>query len=293
MTKKKVFTLINEQNGNLAFKLFSFQDNSHFDILQQNNYYTIIWLKKGKGLLKVDVSEYSIQENTFFSFAPFQPFLFSTNENFEGIAIQFHSDFYCIHRNPTETHCDTFLFNTIYQAPFFTLNASSQEKFDAIITQLIAELNSEETRNHELLVPHLKILLVNASRTKEKSSVEKPTFSDTKTPYILQSLKNTIEAHFKEKHTAREYADILNISPNALAKLVKSHYNKTLTNLITERIIIEAKRELYMTHKSIKEIAWELGYADESYFSRLFKNNTMTSPQMYRNSVGFGKAEMN
>jgi len=292
MSQKDVFTLINQQNGNLAFKLFSFQDNSHFDTLQQNSFYTIIWLKKGRALLKVDFSEYNIQENTLISFGPFQPFLFSTHNTFEGIAIQFHSDFYCIHRNPTETNCDTVLFNRIYEAPFFRLNASYEEKLTKQLTQLKTEFTSNDSQNYELLIPHLKILLVNASREKEKSTSEKLIFSDTKTPHILQRLKDKIEAHYKEKHTASEYAALLHMSPNALAKLVKLHYNKTLTHLITERIIIEAKRELYMSHKSIKEIAWELGYTDEFYFSRWFKNNTTTSPQTYRDTVGFGKAEL-
>ena len=42
-----------------------------------------------------------------------------------------------------------------------------------------------------------------------------------------------------------------------------------------------------MTSKPIKEIAWNLGYTDEFYFSRLFKTNTDISPQMYRDTVGF------
>jgi AraC-like DNA-binding protein len=56
--------------------------------------------------------------------------------------------------------------------------------------------------------------------------------------------------------------------------------------LIHERIIIEAKRELYLTNKTVKEIAWELGFNDEFYFSRFFKNNTEVSPQLYREKVG-------
>lgn len=70
-------------------------------------------------------------------------------------------------------------------------------------------------------------------------------------------------------------------------KLPKNHFNKTITNLISERIIIEAKRELYLTNKAVKEIAFELGYDDEHYFSRFFKNIADVSPQMYRDTIGF------
>ncbi len=293
MDKQNVFTLINQQDGNLAFKIFSFNGNSHFDHLQRNNFYTVIWVKDGNGLLKVDFSEYPFQKNTFFAFSPFQPFMFSTDKDLKGIAIQFHSDFYCIHRNPTETNCDTILFNNIYQAPFFSVDTDMEKKFNFLVEQLKSELSDAENQNYELLIPNLKVFLGNASRIKEKSQTLKLEIVDTKTPFVLQNLKNEIETNFKEKHSASNYADLLNISSNALAKLVKSHYNKTLTELITERIIIEAKRELYMTSKPIKEIAWSLGYNDEYYFSRLFKTNTAVSPQMYRDTVGFGKSELN
>jgi AraC family transcriptional regulator, transcriptional activator of pobA len=46
---------------------------------------------------------------------------------------------------------------------------------------------------------------------------------------------------------------------------------------------------LYLTNKAIKEIAYELGYDDEYYFSRFFKTNADVSPQMYRDTVGYGK----
>jgi AraC family transcriptional regulator, transcriptional activator of pobA len=84
----------------------------------------------------------------------------------------------------------------------------------------------------------------------------------------------------------------LNISPKSLAKITKTHFNKTLTDLIAERIVIEAKRELYLTNKSVKEIAYGLGYEDEHYFSRFFKKNADVSPQLYRETVGFAHAEM-
>ncbi|MCI9846599.1 helix-turn-helix domain-containing protein [Flavobacterium pectinovorum] len=74
-------------------------------------------------------------------------------------------------------------------------------------------------------------------------------------------------------------------------KLSKNYFKKTLTDLISERIIIEAKRELYMTNKTVKEIAYELGYDDEHYFSRFFKTNADVSPQIYRETLGFGKME--
>lgn len=292
MNDPKVFTLVNYQNGNLAFKILWFDDNSHFDHLQRNNFYSLIWVKKGNGLLKVDFSEYPFQENTLFTFAPYQPFMFSTEGAIGGIAIQFHSDFYCIHRNPNETHCDMVLFNNIYQPPFITLDTATQSKLNVTIDQIKDEIKDLDKAQYELIVPYLKVLLVTLTRLKASEKGAESLITDTKTPLILHNLKTVIETHFKQKHSASDYASLLNITSNALSKAVKTHFNKTPTELVTERIIIEAKRELYMTTKPIKEIAFYLGYADEFYFSRMFKVNTGVSPQLYRETVGFGKAEI-
>ncbi len=144
---------------------------------------------------------------------------------------------------------------------------------------------------YELLVSYLKIFLITASRLKTQQQPEAAaSVQDSKEPFILQKLKDAIEENFKTKHSPADYAELLFISPKALAKITKTHFNKTLSSLINERIIIEAKRELYMTNKTVKEIAWELGYEDEYYFSRFFKVNADVSPQIYRETVGYARA---
>jgi YesN/AraC family two-component response regulator len=292
MNNDQAYTLIDRQNGNLLFNLLSFDSNSHFNYWQRNNLYTLIWVKDGDGVLKVDFSEYSFQKNTLFSFTPYQPFMFSGNQEFRGIALQYHADFYCIHRNPEETNCDTVIFNNIYRAPFTGVDKASEEKLDQILEQMALEFQNEGHNDHKLLVPYLKIFLVTAARIRSEHKVPEPRFTGVQTPIVLGKLQTAIGDFFKEKHTAGEYAAMLNIQTSTLAKLVKTYFNKTLTNLITERIIIEAKRELYLTSQSVKEIAWKLGYADEFYFSRLFKKWAGISPKIYRDTVGFGKAEI-
>lgn len=291
MTNQTVFTLVNKQNGNLAFKLFSFEDNSYFDHLQRNNYYSLIWVREGRGRLKTDFSEYGFEQNSLFSFTPYQPFMFSC-KLVKGIAIYFHSDFFCIHKHQTEVTCNGVLFNNIYEKPFVLVDEALENTLNNTIEQIKSEMQNPGLAQYEMLISLMKIFLISASRAKAQQQPETIPAKGNKVPFILQNLKEAIEKDFKSKHTPKEYAELLNISPNALAKITKNHFNKTLTNLITERILIEAKRELYLTNKSIKEVAYELGYDDEYYFSRFFKKNVNIPPQLYRETVGFGKAEL-
>lgn len=290
MLNSTVHTLVNPQNGNLAFKLFSFCDNSHFDHIQRLNYYSLIWIQKGSGTMMADFSEVEFSENSLFAFTPYQPYMMTVNGPVEGVVLNFHPDFYCIHRHQQEVACNGVLFNNIYQAPQVHVDELAKSTFEMLLAQIKAEMQNPVLAQYELLVSYLKIFLITATRLKVQQQPDAAiSVSDSKEPFILQNLKNYIEQHFKTKHSASDYAELLNISPKALAKITKTHFNKTLTDLISERIVIEAKRELYLTNKSVKEIAYELGYEDEYYFSRFFKTNADVSPQIYRETVGFAR----
>ncbi|WP_190810213.1 helix-turn-helix domain-containing protein [Flagellimonas sp. S3867] len=284
-------TLINEQTGNLAFKLANFEDNGQFDHVRRLNYYSLIWIKKGSGTAKIDLAEYDFTADTLFAITPYQPFMFQEKEKLEGVVLNFHPDFFCIHKHNEQVACNGILFNNIYNPPVLCVTDETRDQFEMLIAQMTTEVHKADLAQYELLVSYLKIFLITASRSKASQQPEElEALPDNQEPFILQKLKNLIETHYKSKHSAGEYAELLNISPKALAKITKSHFNKTMTNLISERIIIEAKRELYLTDKSVKEIAYNLGYEDEYYFSRFFKNNADISPKIYRDTVGFARA---
>lgn len=291
MINQSAFTLVNPQNGNLAFKFFVFEDNSHFDHIQRNNYFSLIWVKEGNGKVKADFAEYDFEVNTLFAFSPYQPYMFTPGKPLSGIAINFHPEFFCIYKHHKEVSCNGMLYNNIYSPPFVRVDNTSAATLDMLCQQIKIEMQNPDLAQYELLVSYLKIFLITAARLKTQQQPETMAeLKDQKEPFILQKLKDAIEENFKTRHSPADYAALLFITPKALAKITKNHFHKTLSSLINERIIIEAKRELYLTNKTIKEIAYELGYEDEYYFSRFFKVNAEVSPQMYRDTVGYAKA---
>ncbi len=291
MTAGNNYTLVNPQNGNLAFKIFSFDNNSMFDHLQRLNYYSMLLIMEGNGKLKADFSEYDFDSISLMCFSPYQPFLINAEEPFNGIAVNFHPDFFCIHKHHKEVACNGVLFNNIYKPPYHTIDLITKDALLALTGQMKNEVIQADVAQYELIVSYLKIFLITASRSKLNQHPVKPAENYlAKEPFVLQQLQDAIETNFRKNHSAGEYADMLNISPKALAKIAKNYFNKTLTDLIAERIVVEAKRELYLTSKSVKAIAYELGFDDEYYFSRFFKNKAEVSPQLYRETVGFARA---
>src|SRR6201986_1430319 len=121
MQTQKPLTLVDPKNGNLAFKIFSFSDNSYFDHVQRNNYYSVIINLTGNGKLKSDFSAYDFSEGSMLCFSPYQPYMIA-GENMSGIVLHFHPDFFCIHQHHKEVACNGVLFNNIYQPPFIRLS---------------------------------------------------------------------------------------------------------------------------------------------------------------------------
>jgi AraC family transcriptional activator of pobA len=281
--------LINPQNKSLAFKVYAFEDDGYFSPLKKYNYFSVILVTKGKGIVHADTSQYPFDGACLMCFSLYQPFKIKSEGVFQGVMVNFHPDFFCLHKHRNEVSCNGVLFNNIYDSPVTGLANDETETLLSVINGLTLELQSTGIAQTEVLISYLKILLINASRIKIQQQQAEDA-SIAKTPVILDTLKSAIEEHFTSLHSPGEYADLLNISTAALNRVCKAHFNKTLSHLISERIIVEAKRQLYLTDKPVKQIAYELGFNDEFYFSRFFKNHVAISPQFFRDTIGFNRA---
>ncbi|MEZ4956506.1 MAG: helix-turn-helix domain-containing protein [Saprospiraceae bacterium] len=284
------YILVSKGSDKLAFKLSKFTDLEHFSNIQRLNYYTLIWIQEGGGEIVADFNNYNYQADQLFSFTPYQPFLVKEEKPSNGYIIHFHSDFFCIHKHQEEVACNGVLFNNIYSKPFVEVDQPTAESFEMIIGEINKGIDQNAMAMNELVLSYLKLFLIHASRLRKEAQL-KLGANDRDEAFIPQKLKDLIELHFKRYHSAKDYAGLLHMTPKSLGKIAKKHFNKSLTTLISERIIVEAKRELYLTSKTAKEIAFELGYADEHYFSRFFKKNTAISPVAFRRMVGFAKGE--
>jgi AraC family transcriptional activator of pobA len=289
LTTRTDYTLINPTTKALAFSIFSFEEGSIFEKIKSYGYYSMVLILEGDGTFQSDISEFEFFSNSLICFSLYQSFSLKSGGDIKGVLIHFHPDFFCIHKHQEEVACNGVLFNNPYETPLVRLDKESVSSLLSLVQSLQTEMQNAAVAQYELLVSYLKIFLIQASRIKmlERGTVVLP--ESGREPFILKTLKDAIEEHFRTKHSPGEYADLLNITTKALNRLSKLHFKKTLTGLIAERIMIEAKRELYLTVKSVKLIAYDLGFNDEFYFSRFFKNQASVSPQVYRETVGFNK----
>ncbi|RQO37808.1 AraC family transcriptional regulator [Chryseobacterium sp. KBW03] len=99
---------------------------------------------------------------------------------------------------------------------------------------------------------------------------------------VSRAFRNLVRKEFKTLKSPSEYAEILNITRGYLTETVREATGKPAQHWIHQEILIEAKRLLVFTDLSIKEVAYELGYSDHTYFSRLFSKLEDQSPSAFR-----------
>jgi len=110
----------------------------------------------------------------------------------------------------------------------------------------------------------------------------KPTGYYSRFEVTTKAFKSALERDFKTVKSPSKYARYLNISTPYLNECVKVSTGHSVSQHIQQRIVLEAKRLLYHSNKSVKEIAVELGYDDYSYFTRLFVRINGMTPLTFR-----------
>ena len=100
----------------------------------------------------------------------------------------------------------------------------------------------------------------------------------------FKQFKSLVDENFTKNWALTKYASELNVTIHHLNSIIKSVCNKTTSEIISERIILEAKQFLQFSDENISEISYTLGFEDSSYFARYFKKHTTYSPLEFRKS---------
>ncbi|MGG5208210.1 helix-turn-helix domain-containing protein [Chryseobacterium sp. MIQD13] len=108
-------------------------------------------------------------------------------------------------------------------------------------------------------------------------------FNESRGVQLARKFRILVRKQFKSLKSPSGYAELLNISPGYLTEVMREVTGKSAQHWIHQEILIESKRLLSFTQLTVKEIAYELGYSDHTYFSRLFSKAEGFPPSEFRN----------
>jgi AraC family transcriptional regulator, transcriptional activator of pobA len=246
---------------------------------KEKKYFTIAWNHGEKQTVTIDGVAHDFTSNTIL------PLMFNQSFYFESaadiIAWQFNREFYCIIDHDAEVSCVGFLFGMGDQL-FISLDDNTQHKLQLLLNIFIEELNTPDNIQNDMLLMLLKRLIIVITRLARSEYIPDQKLYGERLD-IFRKFNLLVEANFRTEHSVNYYAQRLHKSPKTLSNLFALYNQKTPIQMIQDRIIIEAKRLLYYTNKSAKQITYELGFEDAAYFGNFFKRHTLVSPLEFRN----------
>lgn len=171
--------------------------------------------------------------------------------------------------------------NNIYQNPLMPFSIKKDKRLIQLFDLIFNEYYNDNF-NVKALQANLFLLLLEIQRVADSNN------SSTGNTYHLQkyqSFNALVEINFFENKNVSWYASQLNISQVQLNRIVSKFSNTAIGQFIQNRRILEAKRLIVTTSKSMQEISFDIGYEDPSYFIRIFKKNENCTPQEFRNKM--------
>ncbi|RYY36886.1 MAG: helix-turn-helix domain-containing protein [Sphingobacteriaceae bacterium] len=244
-------------------------------------YIKIMYLPEGCQV-RVDFNVYHTQGPALFFISPNQVLNVEGACERSGYFIYYNRDFYCIQIHDEEVACDGLLYNNINNMPMTIVPEPEATFIDHLFAHIEKEFRVQDTSQEEMLRTYLKQILIKSTRLWKQQhlgGILTQQMGDTDT---FRQFTRLVDAHYKQKHTVADYADLMLIAPKTLTHKFKKMNLPAPNEVIKDRIMLEAKRLLVHTGMSAKEIAYELGYDDPAYFSRLFLIKTGESPSGFK-----------
>ncbi|MVT07900.1 helix-turn-helix domain-containing protein [Chitinophaga tropicalis] len=232
--------------------------------LHRHDFFYVLVIEKGSGKHEIDFTPYTISDNTIFFMRPGQVHQLTLNAGCTGYMMLYNTNFFT---------------GKAVNINLYQPGAERFRKLSSVLTYIFRECAEKQEGYEEVIKANLSIFLIELGR--QHSEIQPKHV----TPYIQEQLDKflaLLDTHIAGYKQVSDYAGMLNLSLYQLNSITRTALGKTSSELLNERIILEAKRYLLATSEQVKEIAYHLGYEDVSYFTRFFKKHTGYTPVAFR-----------
>ncbi len=165
----------------------------------------------------------------------------------------------------------------------FQLDPKTAEEVESLILKIDQEIKNRRPDAAPIIRLYLQLIFILANRCYAQQHLEKEALATSGNALFRRFIK-LVSRHFMTLRKVSDYANLLHISADHLNRTIKTHSEKTASELIDAMILAEAKAYLLHTELSNAEIAYRLEFSDPSHFNKFFKKLTNITPLQYRKS---------
>lgn len=241
----------------------------------RHNFYLLVLFTKGTGIHNIDFDSFEIKSGSLFLIQPGQIHNWKLSKDIEGYIVFYAQEVYNVYFGHKKIEEYPF-YQSVNNKPELQLSQAEMTTLEFYFERMVAE--NQNDRSTDKLLNLLDTIHIEISR---KYLLE---HNHTAHSYNhkLGEFEKLLEQYFKTEKSPSFYASKMNMTLKHLNRICKDMRNETVTEMITKRIILEAKRLLTDPSKSVSQIADTLGYENFPYFGKLFKKHTALSPGEFR-----------
>lgn len=250
-----------ERNKNLVFP-------------HRHNFYHFLLFTSGAGQHTIDFDTFEVVPWQIYFMAPGQIHTWRFEGKMEGYVVNFEQDiFKAFLQRPDELAHFSFLSGLVADEVFMI----KKEERDSVV-QLLERLLKHKQDKAFVAISLLYLFHILEQQREQPVHKGPQIYNHT----LLRNFLNLVEEHYKNLRLPKEYANMLYITPNHLNALCKEKLSISAGEIIRNRIILEAKRLLVIQDYAITEIAYDLNFKDNSYFTKFFKKGVGSTPENFR-----------
>jgi AraC family transcriptional regulator, transcriptional activator of pobA len=245
----------------------------------RHDFYNLIFITQGSGTHDIDFKKFDVVPNQLFFMNDGQVHEWDLSPDIKGFTLFFKKEFYNVAEPIFSLPNLPFFHNSANEAQMVVFEPDEAQVIEHFFEDMYNELKKGQTHNMAIIKTLIKIILIRSLR------VYQPSFSSSGSNFMLAKIRQfegLIEHNFEKKKGVKDYAAMLNMTPNYLNAVCNSTLGKTAGEMIRDRIILEAKRLLIHSPLSVCEMGYSLGYDDCSYFIRMFKKSVGQTPEQFR-----------
>lgn len=241
----------------------------------RHNCFELLWfnddaLNGGETYHRVDHQKLKIHNNSLQLVSKGQ--IYELEYPPKGYSIQFPDHFFQLGENSGFR----ILFNPFINDPLI-IPADERETIATIYGLIQKEMNG---RNSQMVIyGYLASLLYKVSSLWPRYNIGDESIKP------FEALYQLIEQNFRTERKTLFYADKVGLTPKRLNEILKEKIGLTLTQLLHKILIGEAKRMIAKGDKNIKEVAFDLGFNEQAYFSRFFKRHVGVNPEKFAQQI--------
>ena len=283
MKKYPIYTIqrfnCNWANDDLYVNTFKNHLTNHSFVEEphRHNSYVLVFFTKGSGTHEIDFDRFTIQPGSLFFMQPGQMHHWDLSEDIDGFVVFYSQEVYNLYFGQKAIENYPFYFS-VNSKPEIVFDEAESKAILPYFNSMVAEIQGNQIMKQDKIMNLLDIIHIEIARKYNTLHVHETHSYNVK----IKDFVLLLEKNFRNEKTPSFYASQLNITLKHLNRICNEILKKTTTEVITNRIILEAKRMLMDKKLTVNEISDALGYADYSYFTRLFKKHTAMTPTAFR-----------